>query len=111
VVLLASLPYAEAVEMMRRNAGRLKGLGLDARDILERCAAARMLGYAYTATGVVRGTRAVAVPVQTPAGDTVAGIAVTAISSRLTESRLPHVVQVMQEQARLIGEKLGQRQR
>lgn len=111
VVLLASLPYDEAVEMMRRNAGRLRGLGLDAQDILERCAAARMLGYAYTATGVVRGTRAVAVPVHSPAGETVAGIAVTAISSRLTESRLLHAVQVMQEQARLIGEKIGQRRR
>lgn len=111
VVLLASLAHTQAAEIMQRNAGRLRALKLDAQELLQRCVEARLLGYAYTATGVVRGTRAVAVPVQTPAGETVAGIAVTALSSRLAESRLPFVVQVMQEQARLIGEKFEQRRR
>nr|WP_234385280.1 IclR family transcriptional regulator C-terminal domain-containing protein [Paracidovorax avenae] len=70
---------------------------------VERCAQARALGHAYAPVGVVRGTRAAAVPVRTPGGRTVAAIAVTAISSRLTEARLPQVVQAMQAQADAIG--------
>lgn len=109
VVLLGSLEYPEAVQIMERNAGRLQSLRLDASHILDRCAQARVLGYAYAANGVVRGTRAVAVPVQTPDGHTVASIAVTTISSRLPDSRLPVVVQAMQARAAHIGQAFAQR--
>jgi DNA-binding IclR family transcriptional regulator len=105
VVLLASLPYAEAVDMMRRNANRLRALGLDGDDILDRCATASVLGYAYTSAGLVRGTRAIAVPVQTSDGTVIAGIAMTAISSRLSESRLHQIVEKMQIQAQQIAAK------
>lgn len=103
VVLLAALGTAEAADILQRNAARLRALRLDAAGVLERCAQARALGHAYAPVGVVRGTRAAAVPVRTPGGRTVAAIAVTAISSRLTEARLPQVVQAMQAQADAIG--------
>lgn len=109
VVLLAALDYPEAVQIMERNAGRLRGLRLQAAEILERGAQARVQGYAYAANGVVRGTRAVAVPVRTPAGKTVAGIAVTTISSRLPEARLQTVVGAMQACAARIGAAVSER--
>ncbi|MDA8522625.1 IclR family transcriptional regulator [Acidovorax sp. NCPPB 4044] len=109
VVLLAALGTAEAADILQRNAARLRALRLDAVGVLERCAQARTLGHAYAPVGVVRGTRAVAVPVRTPDGRTVAGIAVTAISSRLTEARLPQVVQAMHAQAQAIGREVQAR--
>ena len=103
LVLLAALPYSEAVEIVRRNARKLQALNVDSNQLLERAARARELGYAYAPVGVVPGSRAVAVPVRLADGRTVAGLAIATITERLPEKRLQSVVQQMQERAALIG--------
>ncbi|MBT2327030.1 IclR family transcriptional regulator [Variovorax paradoxus] len=109
LVLLASLPPAEAAQVARRNASRLKAMGVDPAQLLERAAAARAQGYAYAPVGVVPGSRAVAVPVRNAEGQTVAGLAIATITSRLSATRVAEVVKAMTEQAENIGKRLGER--
>ena len=103
LVLLASLPEAEAAEIVRRNTRRLHALHADPAELLERAARARALGYAYAPVGVVPGSRAIAVPVRLADGRTVAGLAMATITERLPDERVPGVVKQMQERAVLIG--------
>ena len=103
LVLLASLPEAEAAEIVRRNARRLHALHVDPAELLERAAGTRALGYAYAPVGVVPGSRAIAVPVRLADGRTVAGLAMATITERLPNERVPGVVKQMQERAALIG--------
>jgi DNA-binding IclR family transcriptional regulator len=108
LVLLASLPEAEAAEIVRRNARRLHALHVDPAELLERAAGTRALGYAYAPAGVVPGSRAIAVPVRLPDGRTVAGLAMATITERLPDERVPGVVKQMQERAALIGAQAGE---
>ena len=103
LVLLASLPFEEASEVVRRNARRLQALQIDPAELLERAARTRAQGYAYAQVGVVPGSRAVAVPICVADGRTVAGLAIATITERLPDQRLPAVVAQMQERAAQIG--------
>jgi DNA-binding IclR family transcriptional regulator len=103
LVLLASLPYAEAVEIVRRNTRKLQAMHVDPNELLERAARARELGYAFAPVGVVPGSRALAVPVCLGDGRTVAGLAIATITERLPEERVQSVVLQMKERANLIG--------
>lgn len=103
LVLLASLPYAETVEIVRRNTHRLQAMHVDPDEVLDRAAQARALGYAYAPVGVVPGSRALAVPVCLADGRTIAGLAIATITERLPDKRVQSVVQVMKERADLIG--------
>lgn len=109
LVRLASLPPAEAAQVVRRNASRLKAMGIDPALLLERAATTRTQGYAYAPVGVVPGSRAVAVPVRNPEGQTVAGLAIATITGRLPTTRVAEVVKVMTEQAERIGQRLAER--
>jgi DNA-binding IclR family transcriptional regulator len=109
LVLLAALPQAEAGQVVRRNASRLKAVGVDPAQLLERAAAARTQGYAYAPVGVVPGSRAVAVPVRNAEGQTVAGLAIATITGRLPATRVAEVVKAMIEEAERIGRRLGER--
>ena len=103
LVLLAALPAEEADEVVRRNARRLQALRIDPAELLERAVRTRARGYAYAPIGVVAGSRAVAVPICTAEGHTVAGLAIATITERLPEERLSKVVALMKERAALIG--------
>jgi len=103
LVLLAALPWDEAVEVVRRNTPRLQALHIEPRDLLERARQARTSGYAYAPIGVVPGSRAAAVPVCLPDGQTVAGLAIATITERLPDDRLATVVGLMKERAALLG--------
>lgn len=103
LVLLASLPEAEAAQIVRRNTRRLHALHVDPAALLERAARTRAQGYAYAPVGVVPGSRAIAVPVRLADGRTVAGLAMATITERLPDERVSGVVKQMQERAALIG--------
>lgn len=103
LVLLASLPYDEATEVVARNQRRLQALRIDPAELLDRAARTRVQGYAYAPVGVVPGSRAVAVPVCLADGRTVAGLAIATITERLPDARVPLVVAAMRERAALIG--------
>ena len=64
LVLLASLAEDEFEAIVRRNARRLRALGVDPGKLVEQTSLARERGYAYAPIGVVPGSRAVAVPVR-----------------------------------------------
>lgn len=68
---------------------------------------ARAKGYAYTEVGVVKGTRAVAVPILGVSQEPLAAISVAAIADRITQSRLGSLVALMKEQAGLISRRVA----
>lgn len=103
LVLLASLPEDEAADIVKRNAQRLKTLKIEPAVLLQQAARTRAQGYAYASTGVVLGSRAVAVPVCLPDGRTIAGLAIASITQRLPESRVKAVVAFLAERAEMIG--------
>jgi DNA-binding IclR family transcriptional regulator len=102
LVLLASLPDTEAVEVVRRNAHRLQALHIDPVGLLEGLAHTRKQGYAYAPTGVVPGSRAIAVPIRLLDGRTVAGLATATITERLPKDRVQSIVSHLTERAELI---------
>ncbi|MET3391602.1 DNA-binding IclR family transcriptional regulator [Variovorax sp. 1140] len=103
LVLLASLPPAEAAEVVERNVRRLEALRIEPAELLARAVRVSRDGYAYAPVGVVPGSRAVAVPVRLADGRTVAGLAIATITERLPDARVETVVAQMHERARLIG--------
>jgi len=108
LVLLASLPLPEAQEVVQRNAQRLRAMQIDPQDLLQRAEIARQRDYAFAPVGVVPGSRAVAVPVRSPEGQTIAGIAVATITERMPDSRVPEVVRTMTAQAAGITARLAE---
>ncbi len=108
LMLLASLPYDEATQVVQRNAQRLAVMHIDPAELLQRAGLARVQDYAYASVGVVPGSRAVAVPVRNPEGRTIAGIAIATITERLPDSRVAGVVSTLQEQAAQITARLAE---
>lgn len=107
VVLLAGLEPAEATDVIRANVQRLEAYDLTGPRLTEQVRTARARGYAFTETGLVKGSRAVAVPVAAPDGTTIAAISVAAVADRITAARLPGLVAAMREQAARVAERLG----
>lgn len=111
VALLSCLQEDEAAAITQANSKRLTFHGVTADALLERVAEARKTGYAYTSSGVMSRTRAVAVPVISSTGDPLAALTITAMADRLTDERLPGLVQIMQGQARSIGHQYAEQSR
>ena len=107
VVLLAGLEPAEATDVIRANVQRLEAYDLTGQRLTDQVRMARARGYAYTETGLVKGSRAVAVPVAAPDGSTIAAISVAAVADRITAARLPGLVDAMREQAARVAARLG----
>ncbi|MBA2964999.1 MULTISPECIES: IclR family transcriptional regulator [Ramlibacter] len=103
VVILASLPGAEATALAAGNARRLTRLGLTVAGLQERVEEARALGYAWAPMGVVPNTSAVAVPVVDELGKPLAAVTVAAMADRLSRERLPVVVTALRDTARRIA--------
>ena len=108
VMLLACMPEEEAVQVTRANAKRLAQHQLTPAKVLERVRQARARGYAYTEAGVVRGTRALSVPVFDAEGRAQAAISLAAIADRLPASRVPAIAAQMYAQAALVTRRLAQ---
>ncbi|THU05050.1 IclR family transcriptional regulator [Lampropedia puyangensis] len=104
LVLLAALDDEHVDDIIERNASKLSNMGITADALRERVVQTRQKGYAFAPIGVVPYTRALAVPVYSPAAEVVAGLAVTAVSNRLPERRLPSLVNAMAMRAQAIGE-------
>lgn len=107
VVLLAGIDPGEATEVIRANEQRLRGYNVSGARLAEQVRAARGRGYAYSEQGLVKGSRAVAVPVAGPDGTPVAAISVAAIADRIAPARLPGLVEAMHEQAAHIAKRLA----
>ncbi|WP_250502095.1 IclR family transcriptional regulator [Caballeronia sp. AZ7_KS35] len=111
VMLLATLPPEEAEHICKMNATRLPPGGPSMDVVRARVEAARRNGYAYSEEGVLQGTRALAIPVFDDDGQTIAVVAIAAMSERLAEPELPRIVKAMRTKAALITKRLSEMQR
>ncbi|MEO7337342.1 MAG: IclR family transcriptional regulator, partial [Caldimonas sp.] len=102
VAILSCLDAHRAGSVTQGNEVRLARLGFGIGDVLDRVEQARRLGYAYSTAGVMKGTRAVAVPVHDERGGLLAAISIAALSDRLQPDRVDAVVGLMQDHARMI---------
>lgn len=107
VMLLACMPESEAEELSRANAQRLVRHQLTPARLMERLRTARAKGYAYSETGLVKGTAAIVVPVFSAVREALAAISVAAIADRLPPLRSAAVAALMHAQADRISRRLA----
>ena len=107
LALLAFLPEEQTEAVIGANAKRFAQFNCTAAQLRRRVAETRARGYAYVDVGIMRGTRAIAVPVLNQVRQPVASISMSAVTARLSSERLPFIVDVMQEQASLLGIRLA----
>jgi DNA-binding IclR family transcriptional regulator len=104
LAILAFQPEAEREEIIRFNVPRLRSYGvLDEVYLRTEIERVRKLGYAGRNTGVLEGMAGVAVPILDRNGCAVGALSVGTLAARLTEDRLPTIVELLKRQAELIG--------
>ncbi|CAM2195769.1 IclR family transcriptional regulator [Paraburkholderia sp. A1RI_3L] len=104
LAILAFQPEAEREEIIRFNVPRLRAYGvLDEVYLRTEIERVRKLGYAGRNTGVLEGMAGVAVPIFDRNGCAVAALSVGTLAARLTDDRLPTVVELLKRQAEQIG--------
>jgi DNA-binding IclR family transcriptional regulator len=104
LAILAFQPEAEREEIIRFNVPRLRTYGvLDEVYLRTEIERVRKLGYAGRNTGVLEGMAGVAVPILDRNGCAVGALSVGTLAARLTEDRLPTVVELLKRQAGIIG--------
>ncbi len=104
LAILAFLPEAEREEIIRFNVPRIRGYGvLDEVYLRTEIERVRQLGYAGRNSGVLDGMAGVAVPILDRAGVAVAALSVGTLAARLSDDRLPMVVELLRRQAEAIG--------
>ena len=108
VMLLATLEPDESDHICEMNTGRLPADGPSMDTIKARVAQARHHGYAYSEVGILKGTRAVAIPVLDAYGQVAATLAVAAMADRLGTAELPRVLDAMRNKAELITRRLAE---
>ena len=108
VMLLAALSEEKADQICNVNAERLRPDGSSMEVIRTRIRLARKNGFAYAESGVLQGTRALAVPVFDPDGEVTAAMAVAAMADRLAEAELPRLVAALRQKAELVSVRLGE---
>ncbi|MEN8504292.1 MULTISPECIES: IclR family transcriptional regulator [Paraburkholderia] len=104
LAILAFLPEAEREEIIRFNVPRIRGYGvLDEVYLRTEIERVRQLGYAGRNSGVLDGMAGVAVPILDRTGVAVAALSVGTLAARLSDDRLPMVVELLRRQADAIG--------
>jgi DNA-binding IclR family transcriptional regulator len=104
LAILAFLPEAEREEIIRFNVPRIRGYGvLDEVYLRTEIERVRHLGYAGRNSGVLDGMAGVAVPILDRTGVAVAALSVGTLAARLSDDRLPMVVELLRRQAEAIG--------
>lgn len=107
LVILAFLPTDEQEEVIRFNLPRVQGLGfLDEVFLRKQIAHVREVGYASHLTGLLPGMAGVAVPILDRDGRAVAALSVGTITARLSEDRLPIVVDVLRREATAVSRRM-----
>ncbi|AJK49599.1 IclR family transcriptional regulator [Burkholderia plantarii] len=108
LAILAFQPEAEREEIIRFNVPRLRSYGvLDEVYLRTEIERVRALGFAGRNSGVLEGMAGVAVPIFDQHRCAVGALSVGTLSTRLTEERLPTVVQLLQRQAEIIGPQMN----
>ncbi|MBD9375489.1 IclR family transcriptional regulator [Rhizobium sp. ARZ01] len=106
--ILAFLPPTEAEVVMTTNAPLYKQYGgLTEKKVKDALGEIRQSGYAIDRGALVAGISAIAVPILPPGRDAVAAIAINLTSARLTDERLPHLVEMLKGEVRKIEASLN----
>jgi DNA-binding IclR family transcriptional regulator len=106
VALLASLNPNEAKMIIKINEQRNIRHGLTMAALVDRVNHARKIGYAHAEKGVIPGTSAVSVSIIDRSGDPVGALAIAAVNTRLSPSRLNELVDLMREKSDAISRRL-----
>jgi DNA-binding IclR family transcriptional regulator len=96
--MLARLPQQEARSIVMENRRRFHSYHVSAEEALESIAEARRAGFALRDRGLVPGTRAVSVTINS-GHDAVAALTIAAIARRLPQARVAAVVARLREHA------------
>lgn len=108
LAILAFLPESEREEVIRYNLPRVRDYGVyDEVYLRTEIERVRQLGYAGRNTGLLDGMAGVGVPVLDREGRAVAALSVGTISSRLSEDRLPTVVELLKREATAIAAQIN----
>lgn len=108
LAILAHLPDAEQEEVMRFNVPRIQRLGsLDEVFLRTETARVRAQGYANTNMGLIEGMAGAAVPVFDRNQRVVAALSVGTMTNRLSEDRLPVVIELLQREARKVSAQIN----
>lgn len=108
MAILAMLPESEREEVIRFNLPRVREYGVfDEVYLRTEIERVRQLGYAGRNTGLLEGMAGVAVPILDHTGRAIGALSVGTIASRLSEDRLPTVVDLLRREAAAIGPRVN----
>jgi DNA-binding IclR family transcriptional regulator len=107
LALLAFQPVAEANRLLDVAAAAVTPYGLDGATLREMVESSRRLGYALNDERVIPGMTAVAVPISTSDGQSIAAISVAAISSRMEPARRDNIVVWIREEVAKVEAELA----
>ena len=106
--ILSFLPEEERDEVIRNNLPRIKEVSrFDEVYIRLEVERIRQLGYAHKSSGLLEGMAGVAVPLRDQTGRAYAAISVGSIASRVTEERIPIILQLLRREVDLIAPKIS----
>src|SRR5450830_65328 len=108
LAILAFLPEEERDEVIRYNLPRIREFGVFdevyLRTEIERI---RQTGYAARNAGLLDGMAGLAVPIFDCSGQIVAALSIGTLTSRLSEDRLPTVVQILKREADVLSKRIN----
>lgn len=106
--ILSFLPEEERDEVIRNNLPRIKEISqFDEVYIRLEVERIRQLGYAHKSSGLLEGMAGVAVPLRDQTGRAYAAISVGSIASRITEERIPIILQLLRREVDIIAPKIS----
>ncbi|MDN3986767.1 IclR family transcriptional regulator [Zwartia vadi] len=106
--ILSFLPEEERDEVIRNNLPRIKEVSrFDEVYIRLEVERIRQLGYAHKSSGLLEGMAGVAVPLRDQTGRAYAAISVGSIASRITEERIPIILQLLRREVEFITPKIS----
>jgi DNA-binding IclR family transcriptional regulator len=108
LAILAFLPEQEREEVIRYNVPRLREFGVyDEVYLRTEIERVRETGYAARQAGLLDGMAGLACRCSTAGGAIVGALSVGTLTSRLTEERLPTVVQMLQREAAALSRRIN----
>jgi DNA-binding IclR family transcriptional regulator len=106
LAILSALPEEEIKEVIGSNNSRLSEHGLTPQSLLAQVRRAQKLGYALRESPSLAGVRSIGYAIRNGSGVAFAGLSLSAISSRMTEKRVPELAQILKSEVRQIEKQL-----
>lgn len=107
LAMLAEMPQAEALEIVKANAAYLPALGnVDQNFLLEAIKETRAQGYAYLENKATKGMGAVGVALHDPRTGGRAAISVSAVPQRLSNGRVARIAEEIRKEVAIIESRL-----